>query len=174
MRINFILLMLLIFLSACKSKQQPEYITLADKITGQVCEEITLPKDLHLTGYGGALIYDVKELALHFDACECLNLEEARKLYIEMTETYLDYINEDEAIKPYLHNYPFTIQNLDLTIAFLDRSGAHQGNGCIAFIFFNPKTSEIFFRTYNPDNDKLTPFHEEPYEEAKRIVQGSE
>ncbi len=171
MKINFILIILL-SLSSCKSKVSEEfdYTKQARKITGRFCEEISLPKDLYLTGYGGALMHDVKELALHFDAFECLNLEEARKLYVEMTETYLDYINEDEAIRPFLHNYPFTIKNLKIMITFFDHSGNYQDNGCIALIFRVLKTSQVFYCAYDSEKKDFVDVHEEPYEEAKRIV----
>lgn len=170
---NNLIIAALFTLSACNSTQDPEYVKFANNLTSQFCSEVSKPKGLALTGYGGALMYDVKKINLHYDSHECLNLEEARKLYVEIAEKYLAYINDNEDIRPYLHDYPFTIKNLELAIAFRGRSGKRCNNGCIAFIFRNLKTSEIIFRTSDEDGKKLIPFHQEPYEEAKRIVESS-
>lgn len=47
-----------------------------------------------------------------------MNLEEARRLYVEVVEDFLNRINNNKEIRSYLHDYPFTIKNLDLMIHF--------------------------------------------------------
>src|SRR3990167_5708408 len=142
MRIS-LLVMILLFCHPLLG--EAKYIKLADKITSRFCKEVSKPKGLHLCGYGGALMYDVKQLDLYYYSHQCLTLEEARKLYVEVAEIYLSYINEDEKIRPYLHDYPFTMKNLDLMMSFSDKRNKKYDNGNVSLIFYVQKTGKIYY-----------------------------
>lgn len=51
---------------------------------------------------------------------EKAKVPEARQSVVEAVETLLKEINDDEQLRPYLASYPFTIQNLDLTLKLHD------------------------------------------------------
>ncbi|PJD93787.1 MAG: hypothetical protein CK425_12420 [Parachlamydia sp.] len=62
----------------------------------------------------------VKLLGLDFQMLGPLSKEEIRKILITLSEEFLVFVNSDEAIKPYLKNYPFRIENIGITLFFID------------------------------------------------------
>jgi hypothetical protein len=51
-----------------------------------------------------------------------LTEEEARKLIISCVDDFLEAVNHDEELKPFLKDYPFTAKNLSLTIYNYDKN----------------------------------------------------
>lgn len=65
-------------------------------------------------GLGGVQVW---LMALSFQRYgDPLTEEEARKLIINCVNDFLDAVNNDEQIRPFLKDYPFTAKNLDLKI----------------------------------------------------------
>ncbi|PJD93785.1 MAG: hypothetical protein CK425_12410 [Parachlamydia sp.] len=62
----------------------------------------------------------VKLLGLDFQVRGPLSKEEIRKILIALSQDFLVSVNSDEAIKPYLENYPFEIKNIEITLFFMD------------------------------------------------------
>jgi hypothetical protein len=61
-------------------------------------------------------------MSLAFDRYgEPLTEDEARKLIISCVDDFLEAVNKDENLKPFLKNYPFTAKNLELTIFNYDK-----------------------------------------------------
>ena len=50
-----------------------------------------------------------------------MDISEARHLVIDCIDIYLKEINGSEEIRPYLHNYPFTVENIEIIITGPDR-----------------------------------------------------
>lgn len=69
-------------------------------------------------GVGGNLQGNVKALALDFRYCgpSILSKEELRRLLVELTESYLQEINSNSELIPYLDVYPFTPENISIEI----------------------------------------------------------
>lgn len=93
----------------------------------------------------------------------------------EITEKRLLYqllkrYNCHEKIRPYLHNFPFEIDNIKLTIGFDDADGI-LGDGHIAQIG-KVKNNRLYYSAYNAEAEKFYSLHRESYEEARRIVMG--
>ncbi len=69
-----------------------------------------------LIGSGGGSTDNKKRLiSLSFEVPKKLTINEGRKLIIAFTNIVLENINKEEN-RNYLYNYPFTINNLDLTL----------------------------------------------------------
>ena len=66
---------------------------------------------LRTQGTGSSMCDGVSNLAMAFDLDikEGLNVDEVRKLYIKSSEAFLEKINGDVKLKPYLKSYPFRI-----------------------------------------------------------------
>jgi hypothetical protein len=75
------------------------------------------------SGAGGAAREDgIWLMSIAFDRhgdpiCEA----EARKLIISCVNDFLEAVNKDETLKPFLKNYPFTAKNLELRIFNYDK-----------------------------------------------------
>jgi hypothetical protein len=71
---------------------------------------------------GGAKEDGIWLMALSFDRYgDPLTEAEARKLIINCVDDFLEAVNNDEQLKPFLKEYPFTAKNLDLTIYNYDK-----------------------------------------------------
>ena len=166
-----IILKAIIFLflfTACYSS--PEYIKLSNHAISSFSKEVFYTDELLLIGAGGALHEDIKILSLAFESRKELNLEKARKLFINTTEHFLSDINNNSSIKSYLHTYPMTIKNLHLSISFYNGQDRVKSN-FIAFITIpniNPDkpTDRIYYAIYDQNADILVDIHSETYQEA--------
>ena len=65
----------------------------------------------------------VSQLGLDFKIEGSLTKEQIRKILIEISQEFLLFINDDEAVRPYLKNYPFEIRNIDIGLFFIDKKG---------------------------------------------------
>ncbi len=66
---------------------------------------------------------DIQSVTLRFFSSDALHVDEALVLYIEMIKSFLHRINCYEKLRAHLHNFPFAVDNIKLTISFLDFQG---------------------------------------------------
>jgi len=64
--------------------------------------------------YGGIL----RLIGPCFVTNEKLDIFKTRKLIVELTVELIDRVNDSEKLRPYLVQYPFTFQNIEMTIAY--------------------------------------------------------
>jgi len=112
----------------------------------------------------------VKLLGLDFQMRGPLSKEEIRKILITLGEDFLVFVNSDENIKPYLKNYPFRIENIEITLFFLDlkRMELLDPYIGIAEISGGPLNYKILTRTDSILSIKSA--SEESYEEALQAL----
>jgi hypothetical protein len=114
---------------------------------------------------------DIQSVTLRFLSYHVLNVDEARILYVEMMEEFLVRINQNDQIRPYLHDYPFGIKNMELTIGFDDTNGDILGDGHVAMVFIG-KNEMLRYEAYNSITKEFYTIHKEPYTDARRKVTG--
>jgi hypothetical protein len=122
-----------------------------------------------LSGSGGAMMDDVKQITLHYDIGLKLTLEEARILFVKEAEDLLCSINQNLEIRPYLHIYPFNSQNIYLTLSFCKPSGDFVDPPFIAYVAMDVERNQVCYLIIHERSNALTLVHAEPYEEALRI-----
>ncbi|WP_154017656.1 hypothetical protein [Criblamydia sequanensis] len=145
---------------------EKNYIYVVARIEKNFEDKILKKYHLRCIGSGGYLMYNVKSLELAFQHKGVLNKNDLRKLLIELTSQYLEDINSNEEIRPYLENYPFTPKNVDITIYLIDlhKQEIFYPNICIA----ESSYGTIRFKTVDEANP-IAPFYtteKETYEEA--------
>jgi 3-dehydroquinate synthase class II len=116
---NKLALLLLLTLFGCSKLTQPapsEKVKITDEIMRKVAIELIKTSRLYPCGVGGQMMDQVKMLALSFDYKEPIQIDEARALLIKSVDTFLLAVNTDERVRPYLNNYPFRPQNLEVRI----------------------------------------------------------
>jgi len=109
---------------------------------------------------GGSFNDDVvKKLNVGFIvSAEQFNIEYARSILVKGIEIFLNSINTNEKLIPYLHHYPFTHQDLVYSVALYTPEGKWLG---FSFLI----NGELCF--FIADEFKhLEKVHEEPYSEA--------
>lgn len=152
--------------------KEPHYCKLSDRIFNLYNKELRQQKGLYLNGSGGAFMDDIKKINSSYKSYEPMTIELARQLYVEVIEGYLNRYNEDEKIRPYLHNYPFTIDNLNVMISFWDKAKKRRDKGLVALIYIG-KNQEIVYSTYDYEKKDFVKLHRETYSTAREIVLGS-
>ncbi len=144
----------------------------ADAITNQTAKKLKQEKDLCLIGTGGQMMDKIEMLDMGFQYFHEVNLEEARQLIVYAAEVYLDAINKNEKIRPYLKNYPFTAKNLEIKIWVRKPDSSNVTPGNVHGIFLNDGLVE-----YEPQGsvkyEHPSPILKETYEEAVQMVKTS-
>ncbi len=161
--------LLMILLLAPLSVFGANYVKMSDKIVKRYNKEVAKPKKLYLSGTGGAMMDDIKKVILNYQSFESLTINESRVLFVDMMEEFLARMNQNKQIRPYLHNYPFDVDNFRLRIGFDDSKGNIIGDGHVALMFVN-KNQELLFEAYDQQTGKFYTLHREPYAESLRIV----
>ena len=59
---------------------------------------------------------DIQMMAMSFNYYHEVDLEQARELIVFTINEYLSDINNNQEIRPYLHEYPFTSKNVEIRI----------------------------------------------------------
>ena len=146
------------------------------RILSEYSKEMQRKYDLVTVGSGGAMMKDIEMLGLRFNTAKKLTIPEARKLYVNVIEGLINKTNNDKKARPYLHDYPFTQKNVNIMISFYKSHPFiiqnRMNDGFITLIFIS--RGNICYNIYDPTKDeykRLVTIHEEPYEEALKIVQ---
>ncbi len=201
--VSFFLVLLVFLFSACaisaRGDKPAPYEKYVDEIISSFAKDMNKEYGLVCVGSGGRMPHDVEEITIFFDAYRHATVEEARELFVNVTEKLIDKINSHEKIRPFLREYPITSRNADnistwcrahVYISFQKKDGSHYLDGSVASIS-QGKGGEIYYRAaelrkrIQPDfvfpdgkvkpsevveEEKLTPFMHELYEEARAIV----
>ena len=107
-------------------------------------------------------------IILSFQGCYRLDVSAARRLYIDGVEDLLHRYNTDKVVRPYLHNFPFTLSNLDIALLLENRSGGFVPRNFVASVF--NVDNRIIYCYFDEEQNGLLDLHEESYEDAVRIV----
>ena len=180
----FKILFICILLSSCNFFNTPEfdkgrhvrdenYETIANRITKQVALRLRQEKNLQCAGAGGGMMSNIRMMAISFDFIYEVNLTEARQLLVYATTEYLNAINTNKEIRPYLQNYPFRVNNIEVMIFIQKPDGQNVSPGKIVSISsINSILSyDLLCEPENYINKELC---RETYEEALKIVQDEE
>jgi hypothetical protein len=122
------------------------------------------------TGQGGSMPYDIQKIGVDFLCHQQVTVEEARELKIRATERFVEIINAHEAIRPYLRDYPWDYTRAEVVIAFRDEHGEDYPEG--VRLILEGKGKLCYYGPERFPND-IAHMKEEPYEEAKKIVNSS-
>jgi len=109
-------------------------------------------------------------MAMSFDYDKDVDLSKARELLVYIIENYLSAINSNIEVRPYLHNYPFTAKNIEIRIWI--RPGKKKPPFGEIYCFAALE-GELIYDTKTATSINYQTLHEETYEEALKIVEGS-
>ncbi len=159
------------FMFSCGFRE-PIHCKLSDKIFIPYNKELKKQKNLFVCGSGGAMMGDIQSVHASYISFERFNVEQARRLYVEVMEGYISRYNANEKIRPYLHNYPVTIDNFEVMIGFENEQRKHMDGGFVALMFI-AKNHRLLYCTYDHEKQEFVDLYEETYEQAREIVLGS-
>jgi hypothetical protein len=172
MKIFFLIILfgVMINTNANTTKSESELVkmdTIADQLSLNFSKKMKEKFGFDLLGMGGGGFHDFNALSMHFNSPNVLELSEARILILEVVSEFLNSINSDKNIKPYLRNYPFDASNIRFLIGFT-KNNQYPIEGKVAFIGFS--YGKINYATFDHENDRLKNIFRETYDEALQIV----
>ena len=155
------------FVFGCSSfcHQSQDYEKIADKITEKTAKKLKDQKNLVLIGTGGQMMHDIQAMDMSFNYYHEVDLKTARELIIYAINEYLSEINDDEKIRPYLHEYPFTAKNVEIRIFIYGPDRLKLPPEKIYCITSLNGTLEYYTRS-----DHYHPICEETYQEAQWAI----
>src|SRR5262245_53313320 len=69
---------------------------------------------MYASGSGGGAMYGINTVMLAFTIERPITVEEARAILVGSMEVYLENINKNKALRPYLEEYPFSPRRVKL------------------------------------------------------------
>jgi hypothetical protein len=120
-----------------------------------------------ILGSGGGMMEDVKKINLHFWSKGNCSLNEARILFVGKAELLLSMVNCDEKLRPYLHTFPFTTENIEFSITFYELFPSQRSND-IYMVFLS--RGKIVYTKYDFKKNEHVTFFNESYSEALNNV----
>lgn len=176
MKKHFSLIFILVFYSCSNSEKNPldqhvspQYVVLATKLRSEVANKLS--KEFHMTpvGEGGSFYDCVREIFLAFEIQGPLTKDQLRNVLVNSVEELRSAVNSNEELRPYLIVYPFTSQEIEITLFV---SSKWDGN------IYDPDISSatarkgnlIYRTTDKSDTFKYKSKATESYEDALKII----
>lgn len=138
----------------------PDHIKAARKSTKHFNERVEKAYGLHSIRFGGNFAQRIREVHLDYEFAQAVDIDHARTLIELCINGVQDQLNKDKEVRPYLYNYPFTPNQLSISIAFVV-PGYHKfiPGAKVAQVEFTDGL--ITYYRYNTTTDKLEAFYQE-------------
>lgn len=144
-----------------------------DKVSGRILAQFSKQmqkKGLSAVGKGGGCSRDTKIylISITLDYYEEMDIQSARRLIVESTQTLLNLINSDPKNKEYFEQFPAKVNTVFLAII-----GQPQKNINSDYIFIVDIINGILYYKIDIEKSPSSPFttiHQETFEEAQRIL----
>jgi len=188
---NVLFILTFFMVNSMNAKERPIYVKYVHEIVNEYKKEMKKEYGLQCIGSGGSMPHDVAEIGVMFAIQKKVtSLEEARELEVVAIQKLLDHINNHPKIRPFLREYPFKYDRVEISISFTDENNQRYTDGRITrvsqvknnlFYFTaeeyidkgyqikHPRTNEVYTV---PDREatRLIDYYDEPYDEALKKV----
>lgn len=160
---------LLILLLTCffSCEETPKHVQEANRVINIFSAYMEKREHFHLSTVGGEMMNQINKIILTYEGQRMVGIDETRRLFVSNVKKLLTLINNDLAVRPYLHCYPFTIDDVNLSLSFYNKQIRYIQGEYISYVFCVKKN--IHYCNYDSKN-KLQTIFIEPYEEALKIV----
>jgi len=164
----------LLLLPSC-SHGKPKDVSLAYDIMHEHAYYMKQKHQARIFGIGGGFPDKITVLSMSFRVRGPLNVDKARVLMISSTQHLLQLVNQNEKIRPYLDNYPFTSENLEYSFFIDDENGLNvQQPGSSMdpdnLAYVSNRREGIAYSILNSERDIFQHIHEESYTSARESV----
>lgn len=170
-----ILLSIILLFSACQTSlplqnyKVSDREKIADKITAEVAKKIETQTGLKLSGVGGGAIEHIRKLNMSFECRGMFSMEQGRELVLYCVKEYLSAINSSEEIRPHLVHYPFTPNDIEITIYIRQTDGREVPLGDLAIV--NSVEGMVEYYVKQPGAPSIRIDCKETYEESVSILE---
>ena len=169
---------LCVFVWTLNEEKKVDYEKVVNELTFETAVHLQKEKHLVLIGIGGGMVDTTNHLSMSFQLHHEVGLEEARELAVYATEEFLKAINGSEELRPNLHHYPFTANDVGIWIWLKkpDRRDVPLGEIC----FIISKGGRVSYSIKKTEEEERLEeisdiyFLEEYYDEALSKVRASQ
>jgi hypothetical protein len=147
--------------------ENEKMILSVEKLAGK---QIATRNEMQYMGSGGGMKDGkIRMSSLSFSIPKPLRKKEARRLIVACIQEYLQIINQNEELRTALLHFPFTIEDVELTVYSKYPDGRKVYDPYIGVVFSGNNT--IYYRSNDPANEyKYKLREEETFEEALKIL----
>lgn len=85
------------------------------QIEKETVKELESTYKMQVSGSGGGAMFGINTVMLAFTIERPITIEEARAILVGSMKIYLENINKNKAIRPYLEEYPFTPSRVEFS-----------------------------------------------------------
>lgn len=136
----------------------------ADRLIREFAQKVQEEHGLSLTGFGGEMHHEIRTLGLSFSSRNSMELKEARALYLGLVQEFVDTVNRDRLIRPYLSEYPISTKQVEILLSLQDDQGKMRRDGSVCMILNVPEVNKVLYHRF--DLDRVVSTSDEPLEEA--------
>lgn len=152
---------------ACRPTRSIEEQLCKESIDWYACQ-VKKKGNFKISSCNACIEDDIEKISITVIVKDCLNIGEARKLFVNSVEEFIAYINCDKEVRPYLHIYPFLAGRLEFAIFFESENKQWIEPPYIAKILLNNYV--VTYYTYDSEKKIMVDFFEESYQESTNIT----
>jgi|JI9StandDraft_1071089.scaffolds.fasta_scaffold117587_2 hypothetical protein len=145
-------------------------IQLVMDIEKRVCLKLKKEKNLHCFGTTASMMYEIKTLGLSFIYYDQIDIPQARNLIISGINEYLDGINSNLELRPYLDHWPFTANDIEFDISILKPNGSRVDPESLNFVSCE-KNSVSYYPRQDHIKTMPPPLLTETYQQALQLLE---
>ena len=142
----------------------PTKQSLSTEVMNKAFAQLKMEKELYPCGVGEGMMNQIRMLALSFDYYKEVDIEQARELLMTAGNVFLNIINSNEQIRPFLQNDPFQSENIEIRIFIQKPKGVELAPDRLTVVSLINGILEYDVR--NPKTDRLETVYREKYEEV--------
>jgi hypothetical protein len=160
---------LVLLVSACY--QDNPKVRAARRVRNEVATNLKKTKNLRPIGSGGGMMDKIWVLSLSFNYYKEIDIEEGRKLLVDSVNEFSTTVNADEHIRPFLKEYPFGPNNIEVSIYLRNPDGSDPEGSKLQVI--NALEGTLKYKIYDQEKHLKT-ICEETFEEALKKISNGE
>lgn len=160
------------FIFCNKTEDIPPHVIAGENFMERMQIKLAKKHNLICRGTSKGMIKTINLMGFIFRHERKVTKDEGRRIFVDCVNEFLDAINEDESLRPYLAVYPFDFNHIDMTIHFNNENHDdlfHPDLGAVTNINNN-------IRYYTYDSECQIPSYKvderESFEDALKIVNG--
>lgn len=176
MRVAILLVFFAVILTLSPSlkghKKGVNYVNLACKLNMGAAKKLAKRHGMKIVHESSGLMDSVNMLGFGLDINRPLTREEARVILLDCIQELITTVNENEQIRPFLKNYPFTTKNIRVSVYSSQPDWGFVYDPYITVASIS-ESNEVYYRTKDKDPAKKYVYkneYHESYEEALALV----
>ncbi len=114
---------------------------------------------LSLLSYGGSMSGEIRSFDLAIASSKPLQISEGRALLLRAFQRFLASVNEDQALRPHLAEYPFPAASIDFRLACVDQLGTWLADSEVCLVVLDVSSGRLTF--FGHQDGQLQPLSEE-------------